>query len=180
MHSQYARIDRPGTPFERPDYKVLSPPGERWVFTERDDAKGHHLFFAQDPRRSSTYSLYAMISDSPSVITFSTPQEFLFMYRKMADMTNDPRRTKVVKSEVTPDKKFGDYSVLHYSSVEDHRAANRGNAPYLLTQALTYCFIHPRSKQVISVTYSERGLPAEMDEKFVEKAKAFADGLTIK
>lgn len=177
-----SRIVKPNTPFERPTYTVYSPQSEGWLFFEGDQPGEHRLFFGfGSPQKSKTYTLFASVAEISSDANFNSPQEFESFIQKKDQIGFDHRRFKIVQQELNLDNKFGDYSVLHYSLVEDHGAYQFSDAPYLLTKTLCYYFIHPyHNKQIISVIYSERGKESELDERFREKAQVFFNGLNLK
>jgi hypothetical protein len=175
-----SHILKPNTPFERPTYTIYSPQGEGWLFLEGDQSGQHRLLFGL-PQKSETYTLFASVTETPSEANFNTPQEFQSFIQKQNQIGVDHRRYKIVEEELNLDNKFGDYSVSHYSLVEDHGARQLNDAPYLLMRTLSYYFIHPYyKKQLINVVYSERGKQGELDAKFREKGLVFINGLNLK
>ncbi len=167
-------------PFERPGYRIYSPEGEGWLFVESDQLGQYNMVFGL-PQKSRTHTLYARIVEVPSDATFDSPKDFQSFIQKQNKIGSDPHRYKIVKEEYQFDSKFGDYSISHYSLVEDHGAYQLDDAPYLLMETMYYKFIHPHNKKhIISVIYSERGKPNELDGHFKEKAKAFIYGLNLK
>ena len=171
---------RPQTPFERPGYKVLSPQGEGWEVGEVDTIGRHRLAFGLS-RPSQSMSLYVNMIEIYSHVGFDTPQEFLFFVQKNNQAgQRDSRRYKSLKKEGRLDPAFGDYCVAYDELVEDH-GGDRGDAPYLLRRTFGYCFIHPRTKQLLEFSYAQRSKPGEFDEKeFMDRAKAFMGGITLK
>jgi hypothetical protein len=178
--SRFVTIEKPNTPFERPGYTVHSPQGEGWKFFESDQIGQHVLFFGL-PMNSRTHSLYANVTEIPSTAKFNTPREFQSFFDNMTKTGFDSRRYKMVDEKTEPYNKFGDFSFIYYSLVEDHGAKNSDDVPYLLLESVCYYFIHPYNKdQLINVIYSERAKPGELDKNFREKAKAFVEGLQLK
>jgi len=180
--SRIVKIEKSHTPFERPSYTVYSPQGEGWLFFEGDQIGEHVIIFGL-PQKSKTHTLYAKVSETPSSANFDTPKEFQSFFKKiMIEVGFDPRRYKIVKEENKLESKFGDFSVLHYSLVEDHGAAQcSDDAPYLLMETFGYYFIHPHKKnKIVNIIYSERGKQGELDERFIEKATAFINDFNLK
>lgn len=178
--SPFMKIDQPSTPFDRPGYTIYSPQGQGWLFIEGDQPGKHALTFLQ-PQKSKTHTLYANVEEIPSYANFETPQEFQSYFQKGMQVGFDPRRYKIVEEENKLNNRFGDFSVSHYSSLEDHGAAQFSDFPYLLMKTSGYYFIHPHKENlIINVIYSERGKPGELDDNFKEKAKSFTNGLNLK
>lgn len=178
--SPFIKVDQPNTPFERPGYTIYSPEGEGWLFVEGDQPGQHALTFLQ-PQESKTHTIYANVEEIPSYASFETPQEFQSYFQKGMQIGFDPRRYKIVEEENILDRKFGEFSISHYSSIEDHGAAQFSDSPYLLMKTAGYYFIHPhKSNLIINVIYSERGKPNELGVNFKAKAKAFSNCLRLK
>ena len=180
--SSYVKVKQGKTPYYRPGFTVLSPQGDGWVFNETDRIGQHDLFFGF-PQTSRTHTLYARIVETPSNATFTTPEEFRTYIQRLTQIGIDQRRYKIVKEDIKLDNKFGEYSVSNYSVIEDHgaRQLSGTDVPYLLMETFNYTFIHPYNKKlIISVIYSQRGKSDELDKDFMEKAKAFIDGIELK
>jgi hypothetical protein len=177
---QFIRMEKPNTPIERPTYTILSPHGDGWLFHEEDAASQHALFFHLLPK-STSHTIYANVIEVPSYAKFKTPDEFLSFIKNQEQVGFNYKRFSIIDEDMKLDNRFGDYSVLHYSKIEDHGAANPGKYPYLIMETYTYFFIHPHAKNLMIMTsYSERGGIDELDKDFKAKAILFMEGLRFK
>lgn len=177
--SSIKEVKDPNTPFERRGYSIL-PPGSDWRYIEGKRTGGSNLSFGKK-FDSSTHTLTANVVEVQSFANFSSPEEFLGFIKKGNELGTDPNRFRIQENEINLDDKFGAYSVEYYSKLEDHRAVNRGEATFLIMVTKGYTFIHPHFKDtIISVYYSERGRPDEIDPNFKGAAQKFIEGLRIK
>jgi len=178
--SQLKQIKNPNTPFERPGFSILPPPGDHWFYADGEQAGVYNIYFGKK-FDSKTHTLVALVSENHGLTKFNSPEEFLNFVKKTMDLQTDPRRFKVQKDELDLDNKFGPYCVRYYTITEDHNPVYKGNAEYLNLENYEYIFVHPNIENVmISVLYSERGNPDEIDPNFDKTAERFFDGLKLK
>lgn len=178
--SPVIKLENPNTPFERPGYTMYSPPEDGWLFIEFDNT-GNHVLAFNKPQEERDHTLYASVEEVYANATFQTPEEFLKFYETAKQMGSDPRRFEIIEEEIKLDNRFGEFSVSHYSKVEDHAAQQRTNTPFLMMESYAYSIIHPKlENKVINITYSERAISGDVDANFKENAMKFINGFKIK
>ena len=130
---------------------------------------------------SPTHTLVANVNELHSLAAFGDPAEFLTYVRQSAKAGTNPRRFTVRAEKIDLDPRFGPFSAVTYSEVEDRAAANaRGNASLVL-KVYGYVFVHAHFPNlVISIDYSERGRRDELDPAFEARAKQFIEGIRLK
>jgi len=167
-------------PFQRPYYSVLPPQGDNWYYVQGDQAGQFDISFAKKTE-SQTHTIAGLISEIHAFVKFDTPEEFFKFIRKNKEMNMDPRRFNVIDYEIVPDDKFGDYSIRYHAIAEDHKASNRRYNDFLALHIYGYTFIHPNFDNIIiDISYSERGLPEEIDPNFNAEAENFINGINLK
>lgn len=178
--SPIKRVTDPLVPFERPGYSFLPPPGEGWAYMAQDRVGQHEISFGKKPA-SPTYSLVASVTESHGREAFRDPQELLTFIRQSAKLDMDPRRFTLRQERIDLDPRFGRLSVRNQFEAEDRGAVNLRGAPHLLLRQVGYVFVLPGQENIlVSLMYSERGRPNELNPAFEAQADRFFQGVRLR
>ncbi len=173
----FQKIERPNTLYDRGRFSIVSPEGDDWYL---QNTGGSQLTRFYRKNASPTHTLYAQVSMNEMTAKFDNPEKYLDFIKTASQMW-DPKRFNPIEQRAVLDNKFGPYSVLMYSKVEDHHAAGAVDLPYLTMVTYSYAIISPVDDRFhFSLTYSERGKAGELDPNFEENARKFFNGFTIK
>lgn len=178
--SRIVEIEQPNTPFERPGYTIYSPQDDGWLFLEFDDT-GKHILSFNRPQKEVDHTLYANVEEVHSRANFENPEDFLTFFKNAMQVGYDPRRFNTIEEEIKLENKFGDFTIFHYSKIEDHSAVQRSGVPFLVMETNGYYFVHPSIENlIVNVTYSERAKDGDLDSNFKKNAMDFINGLKVK
>ncbi len=179
--SPLRKVDNPNIPFQRPAYSILPPAGGDWAYYSDNCEERYRLNFFKTIPDPKFHSLSAGVVETPNSAVFESPQEFEKWTKKTIEMTTNPNRLHLLEEKVQLDNKFGPFTVKYYTKVEDHKAVNRGNEPFLLLVDYGYIFIHPSNPNlIIQATYSERGRPQEIRPELDREAELFFNNIMIR
>lgn len=180
--SPMKRVTDPTLRVERPTYSLLPPQGDGWFYAKQDQLGRFDLGFNKEPS-SPTHTIGATVAEIHSYAQFEKPNDFFKYIKQSSKMDADPRRFEIIGEGFELNEKFGPYSILKHVSAKDYAAKNLNGAKYLVLRIYGYIFVHPFFPNlIISIDYSERGKPNELDadDDFIKTAQKFIDGLTLK
>ena len=165
-------IAAPNAVYELEGYSVLAPQGKEWFEMSRDK---HNVYFGKK-LASRTHSFIATAMSAPITEKFETPEEFRDYVSRMLPLRGDERHT-VIENRVDVDQALGRFCVRHYTQEKDRGAPYaRGRA--LLVETFGVSCLHPGNPNLtISVSYTERGEPAEASAKLRTEGEIFVRSL---
>lgn len=171
----------PGFKLEKRGFEFIAPQDDVWYMVDEAKTGSAMTVFAKE-QQSKTHTVRSWIIYGDNKEKIGSPEDLLTLVETFAGTGGEPDRQTLVKKEVVLDKKFGDYSVSAITQHKDPHAPNRGASDYLLLNNYVYYILHPESLDFgISICYSERGLPAEVEDPgFTERAEKFLAGFSLK
>lgn len=153
-------------------YSVTAPPGKNWFELRRDK---HNVYFGKR-MESRTHSFIATAMSAPIAEKFETPGKFRDHISKMLPVRGDARHT-VIESRVETDATLGRFCVRHYIKEED-RGAPYARGKALRVETFGVSCLHPDDPGLtISVSYTERGIPAETSAELRGEGENFVRSL---
>jgi len=181
--SSFSKVERPSTPFARPEYSVLTPSGDGWEYSSNDSPNRYKLAFFKAMQDPKFHSIAAGVIETPNSAEFENPQEFEKWMERTIETAMNPNQQRLLDKQVALDKasRFGSFTVKFYTKSEDHRAENAGEEPCPILVEYGYIFVHPSiPNRIVQVAYSERGRPDEIRPDVAQEAERFFNGIQIK
>ena len=158
--------------YELEGYSILPPQGKDWFELKRDPQT---VFFGKKIA-SRTHAFVATAMSAQITDKFENPEAFLDYVSRMLPMRGDGRH-RVIENRVEMDDRLGRFCVRHYTKAEDRDAPYaQGNT--LLAETFGVSCLHPdNANLIISVSYTERGTPAEASEELRAEGERFVGSL---
>lgn len=165
-------IAAPDAVYNLEGYSVAPPPGNNWFELRRDK---YNVYFGKRIE-SPTHSFIATAMSAQIAEKFEKPEKFRDHISKMLPVRGDARHT-VIESRVETDETLGRFCVRHYIKEEDRGAPSaRGTA--LRVETFGVSCLHPDDPGLtISVSYTERGIPAETSAELRGEGEGFVRSL---
>ena len=153
-------------------YSVTAPPGKNWFELKRD---AHNVYFGKH-LESRTHSFIATAMSAPIAEKFENPEEFRDHVSKLLPWRGDGRHA-VITNRVEIDAAPGRFCVRHYTKEED-RGAPYAKGKALRVETFGVSCLHPADPRLsISVSYTERGNPAETSAELRAEGESFVRSL---
>jgi len=167
-----APVTASGVAYELKGYSILPPQGKDWFELKRDPQT---VFFGKKIA-SRTHAFAATAMSAPITDKFENPQAFLDYVSRMLPMRGDGRH-RVIENRVEVDVRLGDFCVRHHTTAED-RDAPYAQGRTLLAETFGITCLHPDNPNlIISVSYTERGNPAETSAELRAEGESFVRSL---
>jgi len=153
-------------------FSLLPPDEKGWNVISRD---GNALNLAR--HGSSPNETYAISTDVWALPPLASKTDFVDSVRakeRQSEVSASPSRFKLLKHDVAPYPKKGDYCALSHVICEDRAAKvkNSGGLHLLILEIVSLTCRHPSNANVaISVSYSHRHYPYQGDPSVSEKAE---------
>lgn len=166
-------VPSPAKPYQMDGYEVMPPPGQSWFEMKKER---HFIYFGKR-LGSPTHSFIAIALSAPVDEAFESPEGFReHVAKQLADNPGDAR-SKITIAAVELDPESGPFCVRYQTKTEDRGAANaKGRA--LLAETVGLSCLHTTSKNLaIDVSYTERGLPAEIGTLLRDEGEGFIRSL---
>lgn len=164
----WKKVKDPFTPYERPNFSILSPVGDNWSMMTKEYNKTFSIVYEKQSE-SHNHSLTAFVEESHDIFKFSSPEDFLIYEKKLLNASVPEAYT----NEIELDKKYGPYCVRFHTVYYTY--------PVGRVTTLGYTFYHPNFSDLkIVVVYNERGFSAELSPDFSSSAIQFFEGLNVK
>jgi len=146
----------------------LVPPNEQgWFFQQRD-----HNTLVLARHSSGLDETYVISTEVRGLPPLTSQSEFINAVKEMASRGSDPTRFTVMKLDVVPYSKKGDYCARSYLMAEDRAAVRRtGGVGQMVLELVVLSCRHPTNADVaINVVYSHRHYPDQGDPNLSGKA----------
>jgi hypothetical protein len=167
-----APVTGPGVAYELTGYSVLSPQGKDWFELKRDP---HTVFFGKKIA-SRTHAFIATAMSAPITDKFDTPEQFRDYIGRVLPLRGDGRH-RVIENRVEMDDRLGRFCVRYHTKAED-RDAPYAQGKTLLAETSGVTCLHPENANLnISVSYTERGNPAETSAELRAEGENFVRSL---
>jgi len=161
-----------GVAYELEGYSILAPQGKDWFELKRDRQT---VFFGKKIA-SRTHAFVATAVSALITDKFETPEAFRDYVSRMLPLRGDKRHT-VIANRVEMDNLPGRFCVRHYTKAED-RGAPYARGQALLAETFGVSCLHPDNPNLnISVSYTERGDPAETSAELRAEGESFVRSL---
>lgn len=161
-----------GVAYELKGYSVLAPPGKDWYELKRDPQS---VFFGKKIA-SRTHAFIATAMSAVIPDKFETPKAFLDYIGRVLPLRGDGRH-RVIENRVEMDGGPGRFCVRYYLKSED-RDAPYAQGKSLLAETFGVTCLHPENANLnISVSYTERGHPAETSAELRGEGEHFVRSL---
>jgi hypothetical protein len=173
-----ARVSNPAQLYALKDFSVSAPTGEDWYVQMQGE--NDILFY----RMAEAVSAHSIVTGVKSFVPPSLPKskdEFEKLLRNTFEKEQEKsERFRNAGLEVSPDTRFGDYSVFVHSVSKDFSPRKLpSDAEYLLLNIYAYYIKVPQSDTFLYIWYSERSKPADGDSGLSEKAHRFFDSFQL-
>jgi len=167
-----APVTASGVAYELEGYSILPPQGKDWYELKRDPQT---VFFGKKIA-SRTHAFVATAMSALITDKFESPEAFLDYVSRMLPLRGDKRHT-VIANRVEIDNRPGRFCVRHYTKAED-RDAPYAQGKTLLAETFGVSCLHPDNPNLnISVSYTERGNPAETSAELRAEGESFVRSL---
>ena len=166
-------IPSPAKPYRMDGYEIMPPQGQSWFEMKKER---HFIYFGKR-LGSPTHSFIAIALSAPVDEAFESPEGFRdHVAKQLADNPGDAR-SKITIAAVELDPESGPFCVRYQTKTEDRGAANaKGKA--LLAETFGLSCLHTTNKNLaIDVSYTERGLPAEIGTLLRDEGEGFIRSL---
>jgi hypothetical protein len=161
-----------GVAYELEGYSVLPPQGTDWFELKRDPQT---VFFGKKIA-SRTHAFIATAMSALIADKFENPEAFRDYVRRNLPLRGDERHT-VIENRVELDDRLGRFCVRHYTKAED-RDAPYAQGKTLMAETFGVSCLHPDNANLnISVSYTERGTPAETSSELRAEGESFVRSL---
>jgi len=161
-----------GVAYELEGYSIRPPQGKDWFELKRDRQT---VFFGKKIA-SRTHAFVATAMSALIADNFESPEAFRDYVSRMLPLRGDKRHT-VIANRVEMDNIPGRFCVRHYTKVED-RGAPQAQGQALLAETFGVTCLHPDNPNLnISVSYTERGSPAETSAELRAEGESFVRSL---
>ncbi len=158
--------------YELEGYSVLPPQGKDWFELKR----GPQAVFFGKKIASRTHAFIATAMSAPIAEKFETPEAFREYISRVLPLRGDGRH-RVIENRVEMDNAPGWFCVRYHTTAED-RGAPYAKGAALLAETFGVTCLHPENPQLnISVSYTERGNPAETSAEFRAEGERFVRSL---
>lgn len=165
-------VSEPGVVYEMEGYSVLSPRGKNWFELKRD---GHSVYFGKKIA-SRSHAFIATATSGLIAEKFEKPEEFRDYIGRMLPVRGDERHT-VIENRAELDQAAGRFCVRHYTKTED-RGAVYARGKTLLAETVGVSCLHPDNPGLsISISYTERGYPQEVNAALRAEGESFVRSL---
>ncbi len=161
-------ITAPDTTYQMHQYSVLAPKGKDWFELKRDK---YYVYFGKKIA-SRTHSFIATAISASLSQKFSNLEEFRDFVENSLSLRGNERHT-VIEKRAELNSGPGRFCVRHYTKAEDRNAlGGDGKSLSVVTHGIS-C-LHPDNPGFsVDVSYTERGLPAELGSTLREEGEAF-------
>lgn len=167
-----APVSGPGVAYELKGYSILAPQGKDWFELKRD---AQTAFFGKK-LASRTHAFIATAMSAPIIDKFDTPEQFRDYIGRVLPLRGDARHT-VIENRVEMDDRLGRFCVKYHIKTED-RDAPYAQGKTLLAETFGVTCLHPENANLnISVSYTERGNPAETSAELRAEGESFVRSL---
>ncbi len=161
-----------GIAYELEGYSVLSPPGKDWFELKRDPQT---VFFGKNIA-SRTHAFIATAMSALITDKFNTPEQFRDYIGRVLPLRGEGRH-RVIENRVEMDDRPGRFCVKYHVKAED-REAPYSHGKTLLAETFGVTCLHPDNPSLnISVSYTERGDPAETSAELRAEGESFLRSL---
>ena len=158
--------------YELEGYSILPPQGKDWFELKRDPQT---VFFGKKIA-SRTHAFIATAMSAPISDKFETPEAFREYISRVLPLRGDGRH-RVIENRVEMDNALGRFCVKYHTKAED-RGAPYAQGITLLAETFGVTCLHPENPQLnISVSYTERGNPAETSAELRAEGERFVRSL---
>lgn len=158
--------------YELEGYSILAPQGKDWFELKRD---GQTVFFGKKIA-SRTHAFIATAMSALITDQFENPEAFLDYVSRRLPLRGDGRH-RVIENRVEIDNKLGRFCVRHYTQAED-RDAPFAQGKTLVAETFGVTCLHPDNPKLnVSVSYTERGNPAETSPELRAEGESFVGSL---
>ena len=158
--------------YELEGYSVLPPQCKDWFELKRDPQT---VFFGKKIA-SRTHAFIATAMSAPISGKFDTPQAFRDYISRVLPLRGDGRH-RVIENRVEMDSALGRFCVKYHTRTED-RGAPYAQGITLLAETFGVTCLHPENPRLnISVSYTERGNPAETSAELRAEGERFVRSL---
>ncbi len=167
-----APVTAPGVAYELKGYSILPPPGKDWFELKRDLQSA---FFGKKIA-SRTHAFIATAMSAPITEKFDTPEQFRDYIGRVLPLRGDGRH-RVIENRVEMDERLGRFCVKYQIRAED-RDAPYSQGKTLMAETFGVTCLHPDNANLnISVSYTERGDPAETSAELRAEGESFVRSL---
>jgi len=161
-----------GVAYELEGYSILPPQGKNWFELKRDRQT---VFFGKKIA-SRTHAFIATAMSAPITDRFENPEEFRDYISRKLPLRGDERHT-VIENWVEMDNRPDRFCVRHYTKAED-RDAPYAQGKTLVAETFGVSCLHPDNANLnITVSYTERGDPAETSAELRAEGESFVRSL---
>lgn len=158
--------------YELGGYSVLPPQGKDWFELKRDPQT---VFFGKKIA-SRTHAFIATAMSAPISDKLETPEAFREYISRVLPLRGDGRH-RVIENRVEIDNTLGPFCVRYHTKSED-RGAPHAQGMTLLAETFGVTCLHPENPKLnISVSYTERGNPAETSAELRAEGERFVRSL---
>ena len=162
----------PNIAYELEGYSVLPPQGQDWFELKRDPQS---VFFGKKIA-SRTHAFIATAMSAPIFGKFETPEAFRDYISSVLPLPGEGRH-RVIENQVEMDNTPGQFCVKYHTKIED-RGAPYAQGITLPAETFGVTCLHPENPQLnISVSYTERGNPAESSAELRAEGERFVRSL---
>ncbi len=180
--SGFQPVKDPAKRIELKGFSLLPPAGAGWQIHKEKES----VIFAKNlgsDTHTAGISVVRHRDLKPELAGFAQyatdPQAFAAYVRGSIEYSNPPSgRMRIVELTVVPDNRFG-YCARFQGKFEDHGSPIAPRV--LLQQDSGYSCLSPTSpRDLVEITFSERGLPEERDPALVDVSEQFFQNLLLK
>ena len=165
-------VPAPDVPYELEGYSILPPQGQDWFELKRDRQT---VFFGKKIA-SRTHAFIATAMSAPIADKFEAPDAFRDYIGRVLPLRGEGRH-RVTENRVETDKGAGRFCVKYQVKAED-RDAPYAEGKTLSAETFGVTCLHPDSPNlIISVSYTERGSPAETSAELRAEGESFVRSL---
>lgn len=165
-------ITVPNKIYELERYSVLAPQGRDWFELKLDR---HNVFFGKRIK-SRTHAFIATAMSVQITEKFEKPEEFRD-YLSKAPLEPSDKRSTLIENRAELDESIGRFCVRIHTRAVDRGAVYAKGRPMLLETFGVSC-LHPADPGLaISISFSERGHPAETSAELRAQGENFVRSL---
>jgi len=179
----WQEVPLPSKQFVLNGFSLVLPNETGWWVNTR--LSPDRLSLVKNNHTSDPYETYAIQAWVLNVRVFKSNEQFLQAVKDGMPLNKDPRY-KILKHDINPHKKNGEYCALAQVVAEDHgQIPNFGfgihrRPGHMILEEIELTCRHPRNNSVaINISFSLRYYPGERDSLFSEKAMKVVDSVTF-
>ena len=168
----------PAQRFVMKDFSVRAPGGGAWYVQMEGE---NSILFYKGTDASSGHTIVAGVKPFVPPSHPSSREEFARLLKEaLAKEQKDSERFRNADLEISPDNRFGEYSIrVHFVSKDFSPYRLPLDAKYLILNTHAYYIKLPKTNEYLHVWYSERSRPEDGDAALAEKAGSFFESFQL-